>query len=175
MATKLTKSEAGYISAQKRWGNKTPKERLYALAKVGKPDECWPWTGHKNAKGYGKMWLNGKCESAHRISFEIHVRPLQEGEWVLHTCDNPACINPHHFFARDVQANVSDMMDKGRNNQPKGENNHLSKLTSEAVRVIREAFSSSRTMKTKRALAARFCVSVGAIEQVVYGKTWKHV
>ncbi len=40
--------------------------------------------------------------------------PVPKGLCVLHHCDNRACCNVAHLFLGDLQANVDDMMAKGR-------------------------------------------------------------
>ena len=33
---------------------------------------------------------------------------------IRHTCDNPACVNPHHLEAGTVRENMMDMVNRGR-------------------------------------------------------------
>lgn len=46
--------------------------------------------------------------------FELMVRPLETGEVVMHTCDNPGCVNPKHLRGGSQKENVSDCARKGR-------------------------------------------------------------
>jgi hypothetical protein len=51
---------------------------------------------------------------AHRWAYEEFNDLIPVGGWVLHSCDNPACVNPDHLFLGNAQVNVDDMIDKGR-------------------------------------------------------------
>jgi hypothetical protein len=77
---------------------------------------CWLWIGGVNSKGYGQFKLAGRMVGAHRMSFVLHYKAavLQPREFVLHTCDVPACCNPHHLFIGTQLDNIRDMMAKGR-------------------------------------------------------------
>jgi hypothetical protein len=67
--------------------------------------------------------------------------------------------------------NAADKIRHGR--QPMGEGvRHLAKLTEESVRAIREAYAGGQS---RRDLAARYRVSVDAVDSVVTRRTWKHV
>lgn len=61
---------------------------------------CWVWTASLRAKGYGAFGytLNGKTvqDRGHRFSYALHVGPIPARAFVLHKCDNPACVNPTH-------------------------------------------------------------------------------
>lgn len=69
-------------------------------------------------EGYGqvKHWLNGKPSTitAHKASYLAHVGDVPPGLVVMHVCDTPLCINPHHLRLGSQLENVHDMVDKGR-------------------------------------------------------------
>lgn len=83
---------------------------------VEKSEGCWKWKGAKFKGGYGSICKS--CAratiSAHRVSWEIHHGPIQEGMSVLHHCDNPECTNPEHLFLGTQSDNLRDMANKGR-------------------------------------------------------------
>lgn len=84
------------------------------------PDECWPWIGCRNTKGYGtlsrSLGRRGRSQHylAHRFSWEAVNGPVPTGLYILHSCDNPPCCNPAHLRPGSQQDNVSDMWDKNR-------------------------------------------------------------
>lgn len=71
---------------------------------------CWVWTGPTNRAGYG-MW--GRV-LAHRHSWATANHPIPDGAWILHTCDNPPCVNPRHLYAGTRDDNVRDAVTRGR-------------------------------------------------------------
>jgi hypothetical protein len=75
-----------------------PFERYRSKIAVGGPDECWPWTAGCFDSGYGAFRLGQKQLRAHRFGYEALVGPIPDGLCVLHTCDNPPCQNPAHWF-----------------------------------------------------------------------------
>ena len=85
------------------------------------PTECWVWTGagvsRLPRRNYGlahKPGTNRGKVRAHRVSWEMHNGPIPDGLNVLHTCDNPPCVNPAHLFVGTQRDNVRDMYAKGR-------------------------------------------------------------
>jgi hypothetical protein len=87
-------------------------ERFWA--RVRKGPECWEFAG-PTRKGYGQLGVgSGRHISAHRISWELANGPIPDGMQVLHTCDNPPCVNPAHLFLGTHQDNMDDMVAKGR-------------------------------------------------------------
>ena len=63
-----------------------------------KGDGCWEWKGSRNEFGYGIFLLPGEQKiRAHRYSYEHFVGPIPEGKIIMHTCDNPPCVNPAHL------------------------------------------------------------------------------
>jgi hypothetical protein len=108
-------------------------------SKVEKTDDCWLWRAGTRRKdeGYGQFFLNGKPESAHRVSLMLNGVILSENDVVAHRCDNPPCVNPDHLFVTDSPGNTADRHIKGRT--ASHEHNGNAHLTDEDVARIREA------------------------------------
>lgn len=83
----------------------TPEDRFLA-AVVMSGQECWAWTGQRDAKGYGLMadGTGGKVR-AHRWVWETMVGPIPEGYTIDHLCRNPSCVNPDHLEPVDNAEN----------------------------------------------------------------------
>lgn len=78
------------------------------------PDDCWLWTGSEHGKGYGGFSYRGRSVPAQRISWLLEHGEPPDNLFVCHTCDVPKCVNPAHLFLGDHQANMADMVAKGR-------------------------------------------------------------
>lgn len=68
--------------------------------------DCWVWHGAMTVAGYGKIFIEGKLEPAHRIGYEIHVGPIPEGMVLDHLCRRKECVNPAHLEAVTVAENT---------------------------------------------------------------------
>ena len=84
--------------------------------KVDKKDvhECWNWKASLNSNGYGQINIDRKPVTASRVAYELAFGHIEDGKFVLHKCDNPKCVNPHHLFLGSHADNMSDMAKKGR-------------------------------------------------------------
>lgn len=78
------------------------------------PDECWPWKLGRHRKGYGKFKVLGKTWVASRYGWTLANGPIPDGLNVCHTCDNPPCQNPRHWFLGTHKENAEDKVRKGR-------------------------------------------------------------
>lgn len=150
------------------------EERFFR--QIEKTDSCWLWKGRLVGKGYGSIGLGGagaKQVLSHRLSYEIHKGQIPDGMVVMHSCDNPRCVNPDHLEAGTQSQNIKDAFARNRkfphNKNAKGEKCGASKLTNEIVLSIR---ASSLSMKK---LSILHSVSQSTIERIKYRKTWRHI
>lgn len=146
--------------------------RFWPKVSVGDSDECWNWEAFVDARGYGKFSLYGRPRLAHRVSFAIHKQD-PKGWLVLHSCDNPACVNPNHLRLGTDKDNSDDKISRGRDRHALGKENGRAKLTAEAVREIRALYATGN--HTHRELAKQWGVSHSTIGGAVKGTWWSHV
>lgn len=132
--------------------------------------ECLIWQGQKDKRGYGFLRLDGRLQRAHRIAFELRHGPITDGMVILHTCDNPSCINPDHLSIGTQHANVRDMFNKGRANKATGARNAKTKLTPEQVAAARAKHIPGKHGHGSHALAKEFGISKPAMRAILAGE-----
>jgi hypothetical protein len=94
---------------------KTVKELFEEKIEMVSECGCWIWMAAiSNKKGYGAFWISGKTDFAHRASWRIFRGIIPSKMFVLHHCDTPACVNPHHLFLGTNKDNMMDCKKKGR-------------------------------------------------------------
>ena len=80
---------------------------------------CLLWLGTISDRGYGTIRVNGRTERAHRVAWALRHGAIPAGAYVLHGCDNPACVNPLHLHIGDHTLNMREMASRGRGNTQK--------------------------------------------------------
>lgn len=158
--------------------DKTLWEQYELKFTKGGPDECWPWQDKSRDKDdYGIFSYRDKegkknvTVRAARWGWEQLNGPLKDGEVVCHTCDNPPCQNPAHWFSGTVKVNNNDKMAKGRHRVHSGETHGNAKMTWAQVREIRRLYATGDW--THQALADRYGVARRTISHIISGNRWK--
>jgi hypothetical protein len=121
---------------------------------------------------------------AHRFAFLLLHGDIPNDLLVLHTCDNPICVNPAHLYLGTHQDNMDDKVRRGRQAKgathgsktkpesiPKGERNGGAKLTPSDVRQIRRLFKAG--CSSQKELARKFSVSPSQIYNIVSNRCWR--
>ena len=151
--------------------NKTP-DKFWALVSITSDDKrCWVWNGSKVKKGYGRFRYKGRNWQAHILSWFL-TKGVMPTKWILHSCDNPPCVNPNHLREGTPKENSEDMVSRGRSKPMRGESHRLAKLTELDVIDIRRRLIAG---EGQVCIAARYQVSQPAISYIKSGLTWKHV
>lgn len=139
-----------------------------------RPTSCIISTYAKTPAGYAQLRHAGKTEYHHRVAYAIHnnlsIADIKDSV-IMHTCDNPGCINPAHLTAGTHADNVADRCNKGRTKTgtTKGEAHHLNKLAATDINDIRVSTLSQRT------LAKVYGVSQSAIMLIKTFRNWAHI
>jgi hypothetical protein len=149
-------------------------DRLARCSEDG-PNGCRNWIRYTNASGYGtvKLKYDDAAPSKRRnflvprLAWELANGPIPDRLWVLHRCDNPACINPGHLFLGTAKDNCDDKIAKGRD--ARGETAGNSRLTEADVRAIRA------DKRIQRVVAAEYGITTSQVGHIRRRFSWRHV
>lgn len=155
--------------------------RFWAKVDRSGADDCWTWTASRDGDGYGQFWNPERrtMDLAHRYAFEQFVEALPPkpagqlgpiGPVVMHTCDNPSCVNPAHLVLGTQADNVHDCITKGRLPERSGERNGRAKLTAETVATIRR--TATGRYGERMQIAREYGISSGQVSKILAGQVW---
>ncbi len=146
------------------------EERFWSKVIVtANAERCWEWQGSIVSGGYGGASYKNKSIRAHVLAWYFTYRKFPT-KFLLHSCDNPPCVNPNHLREGTHQQNMDDAVK--RNRFPKGEASYLAKLTNEKVIQIRELL---KTKITQTAIALQFGIDQSTVSYIKSGRNWRHV
>jgi len=159
--------------------SKPPKDLDYIKEKIQNYTKdkagCWIWNGATTNFGHGRIKINNKTLSVHRISYEIHRGKIPNGLFVCHHCDNPTCINPKHLFLGTRSDNMKDAYNKGRIKIPchHGEYAYQHILTEKDVKKILKIKKEKKI--SEQELGKKFGVARNTINNIINNRNWKHI
>lgn len=122
------------------------------------------------SKRYARIYHKGRTVSAHRLAYAVAngLDVFTMGGVVMHSCDNPRCINPRHLSLGTYSMNTQDMHSKGRGRNQKGEANASVKFSDDTVAAIRGAHIPGRGGNA-RALREQYGISSQMLSLVIRG------
>lgn len=128
----------------------------------------------------GYAITTGRREDGSRFTYRLHRKVAAEyrglrlsdisGLVVMHTCDNPRCINPEHLSLGTNRDNQKDKVNKNR--QAKREAHGRSVLTVADVGYIKSVYTKGSREYGAPALARKFNVHPATVYSILYGQNW---
>lgn len=110
-------------------------ERFWAKVDRCDPDDCWPWTGGTNSRGYGRLRWDKEPELANRVAWIIAHGPIAPGAYVLMNCGNPLCCNVAHMTITEGKPMTQEEEDRIIIRKIQNAMNVISELLQEAKQI----------------------------------------
>lgn len=132
-------------------------ERFWAKVAKGSVGECWPWTGARHAKGYGRVVVGGRDMLAHVVAKYLDSGVWPAGRLTAHTCNNPVCCSPAHLEHRDAPRGGTPMAAKSVLSPPV-----LTQFMRDAIQELHDACD-----EPVEKLAADFNLTTGQVRAIV--------
>lgn len=132
------------------------------------PSGCRVWDGSLNKPGgYGRISYMGKGWRTHRLAYLLLQGPIPEGMDLLHSCDNPHCINPNHLRPGTHAENIKEAYTKGRKTVSQGSGHPRFSFTAEQAQEI------VASRQPAIAVAAAYGVHPSTVYRLRNATTWK--
>lgn len=148
--------------------------------------KCWVWKGARIKRAgceYGLLRPSGRSGRlrAHRVSWIMKNGPIPKGKDILHSCDNPPCVNPSHLRPGTAADNRADMVRRGRSLF--GERNHMARLTENDVWDILARYPIQKRTgprpKNELRIIEQLCKEYGitgdSLSRLARRDRWKHL
>ena len=136
-----------------------------AFWKQAGPPGCWEWQGARDRDGYGQTRVGQKRIKAHRRAWEIAHGAPPSGLYVLHRCDNTACVRPDHLYLGTA---LDNGIDRRARQRPHRRNYRLSRADANDIRTR----YATKTV-SQRQLAEEYGVDQTSISRITLGKSYR--
>jgi len=131
-------------------------------------NDCLKWP-FSSAKGYGKLWSNGRLQTVSRLVCEaVHGKPATPKHEAAHSCGNGhlGCVTKRHLSWKTPDGNAADRLTHGTHSR--GERCPTAKLKEADVQKIRAL----KGHLLQREIASMFNVHFGTISDIHRGTRW---
>lgn len=123
--------------------------------------------------GYGRVAVGTRTTGAHRLAYANAngLDVLTMGGHVMHSCDNPRCINPEHLSLGNHRLNMADRQAKQR--QQRGETHYRAKFSDELVLRVREEYLppiKGVRVSNQKELSLKYGISIPQVSHIVNHK-----
>lgn len=133
--------------------------------------KCLEFNG-STVDGYGRVKLHGKSQLVHRLVWSFKNGEIPDGYVIMHTCDNPRCVEIEHLQLGTQPENIADMTRKGRRVSAVGTKTNKAKLCENDIPIIRHWLAENHEPYK---IANKFGVTEALIRHIRNGKAWRHV
>lgn len=144
-------------------------EKLAKGSKLNPESGCIEWQRNTSNK-YGRISINGRSVTAHRAAYELAYGEIADGRFILHSCDNPRCVNVEHLREGSHLENMNDRTIRSR--LAHSERSGMAKLNRSSVLYIMERMSEGESGSS---VARTLGVAVSTVFSVWHGVTWNRV
>lgn len=156
-----------------RWSRKLGRsvaERFWEKVVITETG-CWEWIGSKTPKGYGLFAVATKhVVQVHVYAFTEWVGPVPPGHYVLHRCNNRACVNYEKcLYSGTQKQNMADREAAG--NHVRGEASKRAKVTEEDVQEMLRSRAEGEKLGS---IALRHGLHPAHVSRITRGLQWAH-
>lgn len=132
-------------------------------------DDCLIWPYMRDAKGYGRMKVDGRMSLvSRRVCEEINGQAPTPKHEAAHSCGNGhlACATKGHLSWKTRAENCADKLIHGTHDR--GERNSQAKLTEAQAREV----LALKGKETHRSIAERFGIARQTVTRIQSGNGW---
>lgn len=88
----------------------------------------------KDKDGYPRIKYARRSMRASRLLWKIMFGEIEDGQLVLHKCDNTSCVNPDHLYLGTFERNMQDKVDRSR---VAGDHHPRAKVTENQIKEMK--------------------------------------